>query len=372
VNPSTETIEVAQRASCISINNGYTTVQNLTCQEAYSQGILTTGSYTLIQNNVFQHLRSNNGSGGDGNGVRWTSGSHQTVQYNTFSDVEWGLTTYISNGQTSDSNLIQYNTIYNVDWDGINPNIAAGGSYTNTVIQYNTVYNVGTGVAGGIQGIGIAFSNGTGAGNVARWNTTYANGTSGNPGFGLGIQGGASNAAMYGNIAYGNYGTCILVSGGSSNSVYNNTCYNDGLATSSDSELHLSSSTTSNTIQNGVFYATSGQNLVHWDSGITGNTVNFNLYQGGASTAFNLGGTHYNFSGYQGNNGSQDANAKNVDPQFVKTSANNFSLLMTSPAIASGTSVSLTQDYYGNAVIPGFMSLGAIQFHPRPALGAVF
>ena len=372
VDPATETIEVNQRASCLSISHDYTTVQSLTCQEAYSQGILTTGNYTLIQNNLFQHLRSPNGNSGDGNGVRWTAGSHQTVQNNTFTDDEWGLTTYISNGVTSDSNLIQNNTLYNIDWDGINPNIAAGGSYTNTIIQNNTIYNMGTGVGGGIQGIGVAFSDGTGTGNIARWNTTYGNGTVSNPGIGYAVQGGASNTTFYGNVAHDNYGTCILVSGGSSNSVYNNTCYNDGLATNSDSELHLSSSTTSNTIKNGIYYATSGQNLVHWDFGIAGNTVNFNLYQGGASTAFNLGGTHYNFSGYQSNNGSQDANAENVDPQFVKTSANNFSLLMTSPAIAGGTSVSLAQDFYGIAVIPGFVSLGAIQFQPRPAVGAEF
>jgi hypothetical protein len=75
--------------------------------------------------------------------------------------------------------------------------------------------------------------------------------------------------------------------------------------------------------------------------------------------------TAYSFADWKKNT-SQDTHSLNVDPKFV-SAGTNFHLLSTSPAINSGTNVSLTTDHDGNKVPNGSApEIGAFEYKEIP------
>jgi hypothetical protein len=118
VNPATETIEIQQRSSCVNVTQSYVTIQGVTCQEA-SAGILINGNYVLVNNDLVQHIRYGPVNNGGGNAVAMYSGSHVTIQNTTITDSDWGINLYPDTGVIGDSNLVQYNTVYDIGSDCI-------------------------------------------------------------------------------------------------------------------------------------------------------------------------------------------------------------------------------------------------------------
>ncbi len=76
----------------------------------------------------------------------------------------------------------------------------------------------------------------------------------------------------------------------------------------------------------------------------------YNLFDDSrGGSAFHYNGTNYNFAGWK-TASSQDANSINDDPLFQNAESGAFRLGSESPAIDSGTSLGLTQDFENNAI----------------------
>jgi hypothetical protein len=138
------------------------------------------------------------------------------------------------------------------------------------------------------------------------------------------------------------------------------------------------------TVENNLGYATStGLSLnkgvaipTYWSSSGSGLQhgavlLNDDWYSLGTNWNDWYGTDGSSLSTWQSSSETNTTTEQNFDPKLVNAASNNFRLRMESPACYSGTSVSLTQDILGNAVIPGFVSMGAYQCQPTPAVGAV-
>jgi parallel beta-helix repeat protein len=351
VEPSTETIEIPVRATCIIDYRNYTTISGLTCQEPTQKGVYVTGADVNVQNMLIQHIRSNGpttpNNSADGVGVFW-EGSHDTIQNNTVTDANWGIFSYVTSGNTINSGLVQSNTVSDIAYDGIGLSVAYpnGGVLTNTVAQYNVVHDAGIyGMEGGALEC-IQAGSSIGTGNAIRYNVAYNNGMPSLHAYPLNVQGGSGKCSFYGNLVYNNYGPCFEVANGpGGNNFYNNVCYNNGLAGLEGAGVFLTggSGNSGNTIENNIVYAPSNSGFMDVTSGTgSGNTFNYNLYYGGSSTPFTWNGTAYSLPNYEAASG-QDSQSLNANPQFTNPSANNFTLTSTSPAIGAG--INLGSDY---------------------------
>lgn len=350
VDPSTETIEIPQRTTCITDYRNYTVITGITCQEPLQKGVYVTGANVTVQNMLIQHIRQNGpttqNNSADGVGIYW-QGSHDIIQNNTVTDTNWGIFSYAPSGQTVSNGLVQSNTVSSIGYDGIglavaNPN---GGILTNTVAQYNIVHDAGVfNLEGGA--IECIFGGPTiGTGNSIRYNLVYNNGTPTRHSYPLNVQGGAGGCNFYGNLVYNNYGPCFeIASGPGNNTFYNNVCYNNGLAGNEGAGFFLTggSADTGNTFENNIIDAGSGVGFMDMIAGTqAGNTFNNNVYFGGNSTPFIWNGTAYSLANYQSASG-QDGNSINADPQFTNPSSNNFTLGSSSPAIGAGVNLGPT------------------------------
>jgi hypothetical protein len=139
--------------------------------------------------------------------------------------------------------------------------------------------------------------------------------------------------------------------------------------------------------KNNIFSNPAGTFLVSTDpADLNGNVWDYNAWFGGyPSTPYQWGGTTgtplYSFAYWQGTLGFDTHGFYGQDPQFISPTlaagngladAVNFTLAATSPFICAGANVGQTVDFFGNSIMPGCVSLGAIQYQPRLTLGAIF
>ena len=130
------------------------------------------------------------------------------------------------NADPADRSLIQGNTVVGSGWHGID---LRGSHY---VIEANTVSQSGQ-LIGGASGIHVYSGRegeGTGAGNVLRYNRSYANAdTLASDGNGIQIDQWCDSNTVAFNVVWGNDGAGIIVFDGNNNDVYANTARGNGL-----------------------------------------------------------------------------------------------------------------------------------------------
>lgn len=374
VDPSTETLEIPQRTTCITDYRNYTIINGITCEEASQRGVYITGTNVTLENMVIQDMRWNGpnapNNNGYGVGIFW-EGSNDIIQNNIVADANWGIFSYVLGGKTIDSGLVQSNAVYNIGYDGIGLAVATpnGGTITNTIAQFNVVHDIGIyNLDGGA--LECMYGGPTiGTGNAIRYNLVYNNGTPTRHSYALNVQGGAGSCAFYGNIVYNNYGPCFEVAKGpGGNTFVNNVCYNNGLAGETAGFFLVGGAAdTGNIIENNIVEAGSSATFVDVTSGTgPGNTFDYNLYYGGTATPFTWNGTAYSISAYLGTSG-EDSHSVNANPQFNNPSSNDFSLMPSSPAIGSG--VNLGSQFQLN-LLPGSSWPDAVQTANQSSSGA--
>ncbi|MDO8592535.1 MAG: hypothetical protein Q7R92_02015 [bacterium] len=161
--------------------------------------------------------------------------------------------------------------------------------------------------------------------------------------------------------------------------VYNNVAYN--CAKGFESTRNYNSTVGADvTVKNNLFLNPTTKHI-NWGSGATsGYTINFdhNLYFPDTGALFykTSDGNDINFSGWQSivKAGSAfDPNSSVADPLFTNVSGNysnatDFQISQTSPAIDSGTDVSLTTDYASNPIY-GLPDIGGYEYQPPYTVG---
>ncbi|MFA6394140.1 MAG: right-handed parallel beta-helix repeat-containing protein, partial [Patescibacteria group bacterium] len=203
----------------------------------------------------------------------------------------------------------------------------------------------------------------------------YSNGTNGqvNSGDGLTSHDASSNIYFYGNIVYSNENSCIAVVGSGSGRAWNNACYFNGNSTFAGTRGGYFNQCTSGawSIRNNVFSGSYPYEVSTTSDGWVATDTNYNQYfhtgNGVTESTFATldgGSTMIGWGDYQ----SRESNSQYGNPLFV-TPDTNFQLSYNSPAIDSGTDVSLTSDYAGNPIY-GTPDIGAYEYQPPYTVGS--
>lgn len=322
--------------------DGDAIVQNCTFYANRTHGCASSDHY---DNCLFQ----NNTGSFNGNGFyAWVS-DEITIKNNTHSDaIHYSIGAGFTDGggmqgYQSDNCLIEGN-ISHRDFDAIH--IDAGNLPINATIRYNKAYDARFG-SGGDPNTGTY-----GFGNVAAGGTM-------NIYYNLGVNGASSGIECYSTIL----GTVNL---------YNNTFYAD--ATHATDGLVYFINTTNINVRNNIFvreYVSTEYTFVKLGSGQSG-VQDYNLYyflNAGANPKlrnYYNAGTSTTLGAWQTATG-KDAASLNADPLLVNV-ASDWKLQSSSPAINAGTSVGLTRDIDGNAIV-GAPDMGAYEYTVAPAAG---
>lgn len=355
-DPSTKTIEAANRTRTILVNGkNYITLQNL--QTIYSNtstegsiyinnssavtvdhltvhdndgfaGIYRegTGNSNTIENSTIYNTRHTTSDRGVGI-ILDGSGGYHTVSGNIVHDnnaagIKMAMWTASSN------NTITGNTIYNNGAGGISVNTGcASNTFSNNVVYQNGQLNA--------DYFGIDLYK-VGNNNIVKNNVVhdqhYISLSSGGIRFDAEPGGvfGTGNV-IYGNIVY-NEREGIYILGADGAAIYNNSVYN-----SSANGIHVhGSDADGNIVKNNIVHTATTHLIYNQDA--TNSVIDYNLYYPDGATAFDYTGSISNFASWKTNSG-QDAHSTTNDPKFTNAGANDFSLLSTSPAIDTGTSL---------------------------------
>lgn len=314
---------------------------------AYYSSIEAAQRTSAVEMTNYDYLTFNNIVGKLTNGDIWTASGTMGLTMNNCEG-------HYSRGFSTANALTTHNTSTSIINGGKYTNVAIcvahGGTQTNLTSELNGVEmsDCNNGYAPG--GVG-----------VHTLNRCYIHDTSGIAIKNAGLPGSTNiNYSIMENI--GNYGIYQNSSGVTN---INNSIFYDTGGTS----VVITSSRTIN-MHNTVVYRLTSRNLQK-DAGAS-YTADNNLFwrdTDGDSTMFD--GVSYNrdnFSSYQSASSPQDANSLSVDPSFTNAStsystATDFQLFYLSPAIDSGTDVSLTTDYAGNPIY-GTPDIGAYEYQP--------
>lgn len=119
-------------------------------------------------------------------------------------------------------------------------------------------------------------------------------------------------------------------------------------------------------IENNIFHTGSLGHVYVFDTwnNFDNITWDYNTYYPDGNSAYYYNGSTYNLAGWALAK-SKDSHSVSSDPLFASTSTPDFHLLRTSPAINSGTSVSLNSDFAGTTVPNGSApDMGAYEYIP--------
>lgn len=313
-SPTGHTMEASVRALSVALSGvSYVTIQNLNLTKAMTDDLYLSGAsnYNQLLNSSISY-----GGGGAGDGcVAWMGGSNGLIQANVISHcASDGV--FVSSYDAATANLvIQFNDI---SW------FSQSHNDTDGVHTWEC-----------------------GTGNIIRFNRIHNGGVAGASGHGIEIDTSSGAASVYSNLIFSNSIGCIWEGSGNPSSIYNNTCYQNGLVPVTGwGELVTFGPATGVSFENNLVVASTGEPYV---IGLTGNSFNFNDYYGSSSsTPFSWNGTSYDFSYWKTTLG-QDANSLNSAPTFA-SAGSQFWLLSASPAIAAGTNVGSP---YNIGLLPG-------------------
>lgn len=265
------------------------------------------------------------------------------------------------------SPLIQGNTISNNSQSGCVGGTGGGGILLGGAAQPqvlgNTISNNSTGVDGG--GISL-FA----AGNpVIRGNTISGNSASGNGGgIAMGNQSDAvvADNLIVSNSAFHGGGVATLVPSGVNGPIFTNNTFSANSAPQGGSELYFSGFPNQTRFLNNIFVGTASQIAVDCDTSYSAQPPIFQF-----NDVFNPSGTTF-----AGSCTSASGTNSNISADPLFTSASDFHLQSTSPAIDAGSNSAPhlpTQDIAGNdRILPGpgrctpIVDMGAYEF-ARPS-----
>lgn len=344
-------------------NNGFI-VKN-----CYIEGMIHFyGHYNTVENCEL------NGKSLWGNGIydNFAASHHNTYRKNTIYNYRvrgvWTM-------QSTDSVVIEDNTIHDIGGGGIDCDGAAHPIY-NSVVRGNTIYSIG--------GRGIEMENGFNS--IVEKNIIRDCQLTGihyiNYGFGPDFYSDAeyrtanTNGTVRNNLVYNTLESGIRLTGSAGNKIYANTIYkNSGsggyyaaIALTSYGGYHSQNADIRDNI------VLEGNPYALWieqpSSGPTGLQMSNNLYYHSSNTKthfiFNIGS--YTLEEYKSLTG-LETNSIFSNPGFVSPASNDFHLTSTSPAIDAGIALAeVTDDLEGIARPQGAKyDIGAYEFtRPRP------
>lgn len=236
-------------------------------------------------------------------------------------------------------NRIANNTLTNLT---ANAGIAVFYS-TPVVVEQNNITGIQPLAANSyVDGMGLDLEHNVGV--IARWNTITGNlGHAGVSDSGQGIYSYSSgDDEIYGNLLTGNkIGLMIDGGGATQNQIYNNTVVNS--------------------TSNGIWASPYVTQINAYTNNLVTGSASFGILNGGVSDPMLTTNLFYNNTA--GNYSSTTPGPTDIliSPQF--TSSSDYHLLPTSPAIDSGTNVSLVYDYAGNPIY-GAPDIGAYEYQP--------
>jgi hypothetical protein len=358
-SPSGHTIEAGtstpSQASAISLTGiSYLNIQDLILEKntATTFGLIEATSSSYV---VMSRLEVRYG-GYQGYGVDFAEGSHNTIQDSLVHDIR-NDGVYFRQSSTYDSVL--RNTIYNIGQNtdaGDNGAICFGG--VNGLSDYglaesNLIYNVGYSDS---QAHNHTIELDRSSFSVVRYNRIH---DSVKGGIAVGGVAGAhiTDDSVYNNLIYDinlSYGTHtgqapgILVSNGERINVYNNTIWNVGTTTFSDSLIAVDGTSGQTLDAISVFNNILGPSLGSFRRNLfvgpnptyTNRTSNNNLFYDAAGLVINVLGSNYTtLAAYKAGVTPQESNSLNADPLFSNLTGKDFTLQSSSPAIDAGTNL---------------------------------
>ena len=327
VNPG---IEVSNREQCIKlVDCGYITVQDIHVTQGIDDGILIWDYRAFLIKNVLAE-KSHRACilSGEGN----ITVSHCEARY---SASEHGI--YF--GQATINSVIEYCHLHHNCQEGIQINPENQGDYKtyNMIIRYNHIHD-------NRNGMGLHATN---------------------------------NSKIYYNIIYNNSrsGISFWDHGGgpgfgcTNNQVYNNTILVSPTADGAACGISARQYSTSNTYKNNIIYVTDN-NAPNWY--ISGDSYSGMVIDNNCS--YRTSGSNIGYINWQNKTWAEwrasghDVHGINADPQWQSANPDevaDFRLQPDSPCINMGTTVGLTEDYYGtditNSPDAGFCEIAQIK-----------
>lgn len=319
-------------------------VKNGTFSNNGGSGVEFLGTHTLDGGIIDKNILHDNG----GSGIYIVFCTNTNIKYNTS----------YSNGGTQ-------------EWSaGIREYYGEGTS--GNVIEYNTIYsNVKIGSAGG-DGIHI---DQVGNNAVIRYNLIHDNDQAGIHEESNHATSDANGPSIYYNVVYHNKGWGIYKQCRSGDDttgatwkaahIYNNVAYNNsiGIEVRGDGAATCNNNLVNNNISIGNSYRQLKATQGGENDGTNGSGNDYTYNAFGAEAAgfieWAAGVTKATYAAFDSAYGSA-THSVTTDPLFVSTVTPDFHLKAGSPAINAGTSVGLTVDYLGNAIV-GLPDMGAYE-----------
>jgi hypothetical protein len=265
---------------------------------------------------------------------------------------------------TGEKSILIGNSIEN-EWGASTNNMLDGA-----IITGNTVIGPSTDNTHGAHGILYGYNkNGTMAGNLSVGNL-----------YGVPVKGTDTwtSGGVWNNIVKDDLSNMYASKGTQNVVFYNNTAYlsvgktliEEEIAAKVNSDSGAGSSPATGTVEkNNILYTQQPNPAVGADaSSSTGLTIDYNLQftNGSHEVQALIGATTYTvFATWQG--AGFDTHGNHGDPSFY-LNGTDYHLRAESSAIARATSGGPSTDFYGNLRIPGFVSLGAVEYQPRPMM----
>ena len=301
---------VSAEMASIKSNLSGIIVDSCTFQFGAQNGVFFNANSSLVKDSTFSY----NGA----LGIDVDSCDNSTVQdsemsYNGKGGVYIGALT-----PTADNNILQRLTIHHNSDSGIKIDNSIG-----SIVQDSSSYSNTSN--------GLRYSNSTGA--IFRRNKLYSNTANG-----IWVYSATATGNIYYNLIYSNGDAGIVVAlGAPAINVFNNVMYNN-----TNAGLYIDDANTIVTTKNNIISTSTA--LINIVSDVDQiQVLDNNLYYPTTGTPFNWKGTVKNFTDWKTASG-QDALSLNTDPLLVNPTTD-FHLQSSSPAINTGTSVGLTQDY---------------------------
>lgn len=247
-----------------------------------------------------------------------------------------GLTAEIANS----NNVISDCTVFDNGQDGIA--ISPGAPGDGVVVEKCLIYQNGrlaedrSGISTGASGV------------IFRFNRIHSNNLLFAIGHGIQIDLESTNVEAYGNVIWNNANAGIAMGGDTGNKAYNNTLYANLSRTGAGAIDVYTAANDDVEIRNNLIVGHTKH--IHVVPGVTGATIDDNLYDDDAGTKFHFEGTLYNFADWK-TNSSFDANSLGpVDPLLVDLDNDDFTLRSGSPAIDAGGDLGAS---FADALLPG-------------------
>lgn len=200
--------------------------------------------------------------------------------------------------------------------------------------------------------------------------SSYNNGiiaqVSGGAGDGFTAHSDASNLQYNYCLAYGNKNAGFAFVETTSGRVYNSTAYNNGIATSDRGAFYSLNTAGTWTLRNNIFSQNIPYELATSAAEAALINTDYNLYYHPANSdviTLDNGSTKQSWSTYHTTNG-KEAHSLYSDPLFISTVTPDFNLQSSlSPALNTGTNLSLTSDFVGTSVPQGSTpDIGAFEY----------